>query len=155
MTLLRRSGEQPVATAVTTVLLGSVDGSFPDGAVRRAAELAGPDGRVYVVSTARVYGTSFGLPHPGLYPNKSEREEHRRAVAAAVRAIDRAGSHAEGEVLATRHAARMLGRRARQRGCSHIVVSAGPRPRMPLFSWAGEPYRLARRARVPVEVVTA
>lgn len=149
-----RTDERPVTTA-TTVLLGSVDATFPDDAVRRAVELAGPDGRVYVVSTARVYGTSFGLPHPGLYPNKSEREQHRRAVADAVRAVERAGPHAEGEVLATRHAARMLGRRARQRGCSQVVVSAGPRPRVALFSWAGEPYRLARRVRVPVEVVTA
>lgn len=143
-----------MTTIATTVLLGSVDASFADDAVRRAVELAGPQGRVYVVSTARVYGTSFGLPHPGLYPSKSEREQHRRAVADTVRAIERAGRQAEGEVLATRHAARMLGRRARQRDCSHIVVSAGPPPRMTLFSWAGEPYRLARRARVPVEVVT-
>lgn len=135
------------------VLLASIDGRFPARAVREAVRLAGKDGAVYVISTARILGSAFGLPHPGLYPSRRERETHRQTVADVVRRIERLGPRARGEVLAARHAAKMLARRARQHGCAHIVVSAGPRPRLTWLSWAGEPYRVQRRAQVPVHVI--
>ncbi|MGH3096597.1 MAG: hypothetical protein ACRDMV_11450 [Streptosporangiales bacterium] len=141
------------AAPAARVLLASVDGWFSRQALREAMRLAGPRGGVYVVSTARVYGSGFGLPHPGLYPNRSEREAHRKAVADAVRAVERTGRAARGEVLATRHAAKMVARSARKQGCTRIVVGAAPRPRFTMLSWAGEPYRLERRAKVPVHLV--
>lgn len=141
------------ATPATRVLLASVDGRFSQQALREAMRLAGPRGGVYVVSTARVYGTGLGLPHPGLYPNRSERAAHRQAVADAVRAVERTGRAARGEVLATRHAARMLARSARKQDCTQIVVDAAPRSLLGMLGWPGEPYRLQRRAKVPVHLV--
>lgn len=138
---------------MTRILLATVDQTFPDSAIDEAVRRAGDKGEIYVVSAARIYGTAFGLPHPGLYPSKREREAHKKAVAAVVRACERAGREAAGEVMATRHAARMLARRAREHGCAEIVASAAPWSRMVMLGWAGEPYRLARRSRIPVHLV--
>lgn len=148
-----RNGHVHEATPSTRVLLASIDGRFTRQALREALRLAGPRGGVYVVSTARVYGSGLGLPHPGLYPNRSERAAHRQAVADAVRSVERTGRAARGEVLATRHAAKMIARTARKYDCTQIVVGAGPRPKLGMLAWTGEPYRLERRAKVPVHLV--
>lgn len=134
------------------VLLACVDQSFPAEAVQEATHRAAGGG-VYVLSAARIYGSPFGLPHPSLFPSKREREAHKATVANAVRACEQHGVQARGEVMATRHAARMIARRARQHGCAEIVVSADPRPRFARLSWAGEPYILCRRSQVPVKIV--
>lgn len=137
------------------VLLASVDGSFSRKAIAEAVSRSGPDGRVYVVSVARIHGTAFGFPHPALYPNKQERAEHRAAVAKAIRALEKSGITARGEVVATRHAARTLAGKARRRECEQIVVSARPRSRLGVLSWSNEPHRLAGKVRgIPVVVAT-
>ena len=64
----RRLDQQPVEPR--TVLLAT-DGREPlsPEAIERAAALASPDG-VAVLAIAKIYGTQFGLPHPGLMPTK-------------------------------------------------------------------------------------
>lgn len=137
------------------VMLASVDASFSRDAIAEAVRRSGPEGRVYVVSVARIHGSAFGFPHPGLYPNKREREEHRTVVAKAIRALEKSGITARGEVVATRHAARTLAARAQKRGCEQIVVSAQPRSRLGALSWSNEPHRLASKVRgIPVTVAT-
>src|SRR4029079_5894925 len=67
----RRWDEQPQAPC--DVLLAS-DGrhDFSSRAVARAAALAGDGGHVAVVTIAKIYGSSYGLPNPGLLPTKRE-----------------------------------------------------------------------------------
>ena len=42
---------------------------------------------VAVVTIAKIYGSSFGLPHPGLLPTKDEMAERQRWVEAAIRKL--------------------------------------------------------------------
>lgn len=143
---------------VDRVLLASEGRAIPQGAVDVAARFARQGGgAVHVFSITRVWGTSLGLPNPGLLPNKGEWDAQRAIVAAAVEALKRDGIEATGHVLATRKATKRIVGEAERLSCGAIVMAADP-PRNRLLAdlmWSQEPYRVRRRASVPVFLVTA
>jgi hypothetical protein len=116
----RRFDVQP--TNPCEVMLAS-DGrqDFSQRAVARAAALA-ESGSVAVVTIAKIYGSSFGLPHPGLLPTKEELAERRGWVNGAMHELDAAGASADGQVAATRRTAKKLAAVARARGARVIVI---------------------------------
>ncbi len=110
---------------------------------------------VDVFSIARVHGTAFGFPSPGLLPTRREWQEQRDLVAAAVKALHKRGFDAEGEVVGTRKAAARICAQASALGADVIVMAADP-PRNRVaadFMWTQEPYRVRRRSTVPVYLV--
>ncbi len=143
--------------AGSRILLASEGREIPKRAIDAAAKLARDEGRsVHVFSIARVWGTSLGLPNPGLLPTKQEWDEQRALVDRAVRALERAGVEAHGHVLATRKATKRIVGEAERLECQAIVMAADP-PRNRLFGdllWSQEAYRVRRRARMPVHLVT-
>ena len=147
---------EPEALNPRAVLLASEERAITAEAVDVAARLAAPSGApVYVFTIARVHGTSFGLPNPGLLPNKQEWDAQRAIAAKAVKALRKRGIRAEGRVLGTRAAAKRIVAEAERLGCDAIVMGADP-PRSPWisdFMWSQEPQRVRRRARVPVYLV--
>jgi nucleotide-binding universal stress UspA family protein len=142
---------------VERLLLASEGRPFTDAAIALAVELAGPaHAPVHVLSIARVHGTAFGLPNPGLLPTRSEWAEQRELVAKAVKALKRRGLHADGKVLGSRKAAAQISDHAVKLGCDAIVMAADP-PRGRIvgdFLWSQEPYRVQRRSRLPVLLAT-
>jgi len=113
---LRPSTDPPDPATVQPerVLLASEGREIPPRAVELAARLAKQGGGVvHVFSIARVWGTSLGLPNPGLMPSKREWDVQRDLVAAAVKALKLQGIKAEGHVLATRKATKRSGSAAR------------------------------------------
>ncbi len=148
----------PAGVTVRRVLLASEGRPIPPSAVDYAARLAAPSkAPVHVFSVARVWGTSLGFPNPGLLPTKREWDEQRKLVAAAVKALKRRGVTAEGRVLGTRKATKRIVGEAERLGCDAIVMAADP-PRHRLVAdllWSQEPYRVRRRAGVPVYLVPA
>jgi len=127
--------------------------SYP--VIVRALELARPEkADVFVMTIARVWGTSLGFPNPGLQPTKHEWDEQRRFVREAVSKFEKAGHHASGLVLATRRPNKRIRKEAELRGMDAIVMGADHhRGLLGDFVWAHEPYRVARRARIPVYLV--
>ena len=99
-----------------------VDGPDPDepGGARGPARLRGPRdphrrdrprradrqalGRrpCTCFTIARVWGTSFGFPNPGLNPTKREWDQQRHNVEKAIGRLERKGVEADGRVVATR-----------------------------------------------------
>jgi nucleotide-binding universal stress UspA family protein len=139
------------------VLLATEGRAIPVAAVERAAELARENGGgVHVFCIARVWGTSMGFPNPGLLPTRGEWETQRAVVGAAVKALEKQGVEATGQVLATRKATKRIVTEAERLGCSAIVMAADqPRNRFVAdLMWSQEPYRVRRRAKVPVHLVT-
>ena len=110
---------------------------------------------VDVFSIARVHGTAFGFPSPGLLPTRREWQEQRDLVAAAVDALRKRGFEAEGEVVGTRKPAARICAQASAVGADVIVMAAEP-PRNRVvadFLWSQEPYRVRRHSTVPVYLV--
>ncbi len=125
-------------------------------AVARATALS-PSGPVAVVTIAKIYGSSFGLPHPGLLPTKAELAERQGWVEAAIRTLHAAGTAADGQVAATRRTAKKLAAVARARGARTVVidettVSNGLR-RMIEGDVGAELRRKLRKDGIEVEVV--
>ena len=134
------------------VLLASEGRVIPASAIRFAAELRAP---VRVFSIARIYGVAFGLPNPWLRPSRTEWQEQRDIVARAVKALKREGIDADGHVVGTRKATRAILRESHSLGCDAIVMGADP-PKNRILAdlmWSQEPYRVRRRARIPVYVI--
>src|SRR6266516_4544436 len=134
----------PPAPPPQRILLASEGRAIPASAVARAAALAKPANAsakapVHVFSVARVWGTSLGLPNPGLLPTKREWDQQRQQVADAVKALKRHGIQATGHVLGTRRATKR-------------IVSEAERLHSDLL-WSQEPYRVKRKATVPVHLV--
>jgi hypothetical protein len=115
-----RFDRQP--TDPSDVLLAS-DGrrEFSKRAVAQAAALAG-SGRVSVVTIAKIYGSQFGIPHPGLLPNKQELDARQGWVERAIKDLRVRGVEADGQVAATRKARKKLAQIARVRGVRAIVI---------------------------------
>lgn len=144
----------PAAVDVRRVLLASEGRAIPTRAVDYAARFGAP---VHVFSIARVWGTSLGLPNPGLLPTRREWDEQRKLVTTAVKALRKRGIEADGHVLGTRKATKRIVGEAERLGCDAIVMAADP-PRGRLvadFLWSQEPYRVRRRAKIPVYLVLA
>ena len=118
---------QPAAVLIATAGL-----SIPPAVIRRAVELCG--GRpVAVVSIARIYGSSLGLPNPGLLPTRKELDEQRALVTKAIDRLERSGVQAWGQVAATRRYGKTIARAARARGVGHVLVVTPEVPRWRLL----------------------
>jgi hypothetical protein len=99
---------------------------FSSRAVARAAALAGSGGHVAVVTIAKIYGSSYGLPNPGLLPTKRELAERREWVSGAIRTLEREGAVADGQIASTRRATKKLAAIARLRGPRVVVIDETP-----------------------------
>ena len=102
-------------------MLASSGGPFSKTAIRRARELAGPD-PIAVVSTLKIFGSSWGLPSPGLMPTAKERQEQLAIVRTAIEALERRGCVADGQIAATRTAGKTIARIAVARGARIVVM---------------------------------
>lgn len=152
-------------TAPTTVparyrriLLASEGRPIPPEAVAKAVQLAKPAGAsVHVFTVARVHGTAFGMPSPGLLPTKKEWAEQREIVAKTIRRLERKGIEADGHVLGTRNAYKKIIEEAATEGCEAIVMAADTdRNRVTgNMMWSQEPQRVRRKAKLPVYLVPA
>jgi Universal stress protein family len=119
----RHWDKQPTTPA--EVLLASSGGAFSNAAIRRARELAGGQ-PVAVLSILRVYGSSFGLPSPGLMPTPRERDEQYAIVRRAINALEQRGCTVDGQITATRSAGRTIARVARARKVRYVVMDDRP-----------------------------
>jgi hypothetical protein len=147
----RRLDQQPVEPR--TVLLAT-DGREPlsPEAIERAAELASPDG-VAVLAIAKIYGTQFGLPHPGLMPTQAEVDLRRQWIADAITALERKGVEADGQLAATRKAIKLIARVAVTRSVQHVVVDQSTQTGVRLMIEGDTGKDVRRRLRGAAEVI--
>jgi nucleotide-binding universal stress UspA family protein len=146
----------PATLKPCRVLLASEGRKLSPEAVAFAADLARGSGtQVRVLSFARIWGTSLGIPAPGLLPNKQEWQAQRDLVADAVRGLKRLDVAADGHVLGARNPTKFILREAQRLGVDAIVMGGdGRRPWLIAnMLWSQEPYRVQRRAKIPVYVV--
>jgi nucleotide-binding universal stress UspA family protein len=155
--LRRPSAPEQGAAQPGCILLATEGREISAAAIELAARLAREHGcRVQVLAVVRVWGSSYGFPNPGLLPNKKEWDEQRAVSAAAVKALRARGIDATAQVLATRKATKRILGAVSRFGCAAIVMAAdAPRNRIVAdMMWSQEPYRVKRRAKVPVHLVT-
>jgi nucleotide-binding universal stress UspA family protein len=146
---------QQRARRIQHVLLASERRPFSRDALLAAETLAEKHGaRVTVLMIMRIWGTGLGVPHSGLLPNRSEREEAARQVGDAVEYLERHGLQASGHAIGTRKPSKVIVREALARHCDVIVMGADATGGFVSdFRWVNEPYRVAKLAPLPVYLV--
>jgi nucleotide-binding universal stress UspA family protein len=156
------SASAPVAAEPATgpferILLASEGREIPRQAIDRAIELAVRGASVHVFTVARVHGTAFGFPSPGLLPTKREWAQQRDIVGKAIKRLERKGLKADGHVLGTRDGAKKIVQEAIKENCEAIVMAADPDRNRVVgnLMWTQEPQRVRRRAKIPVFLVEA
>lgn len=125
----RRPARIGVPAGPSTVLLASTGVPFTDAEIRQTESLAGRS-PITVLSVARLHGSAFGLPNPGLMPTRRDREQQRDIVAAAVHALERGGRRVDGQVVITRNPAKTIARAARRLQVEHVVLAAPAQSRL-------------------------
>ena len=127
MSLTSRASSSAARSSLRSAagVLASPGQPFSEAAIDLAASLAG-GGAVRVVTVARIHGFAFGLQHPGLMPNKKEKDAASQIVSDAIRALHKRGLAADGEVAITRGPGAAFARTARSaRTVTHVVIDAG------------------------------
>lgn len=154
------SASAPVAVDAETgpferILLASEGREIPRAVIDRVIQLARPGANVHVFTIARIHGTAFGFPSPGLLPTKREWAQQREIVSQTIRRLERKGLKADGHVLGTRNGAKKIVEEAAAENCQAIVMAADPdRNRVAgNLMWTQEPQRVRRRAKIPVFLV--
>ena len=150
------AGDSVADNATPTILLASEGRPISLEAVATAARFAAENrASVHVLTVARIWGSAFGLPHPGLMPTTRELQGQRDNVAKAIEDLERLRIDATGEVLRSRNAAKAIVAKLRQRNYLGIVMTADPEPHWLIrgLLWSHEPYRVRRLAGLPVHLV--
>ncbi len=137
------------------ILLATSGGApFDHGVIERVIELATPArAAITVLSVARVYGTSFGFPNPGLQPNRVEMEQNRSTVNDAAKILRRKGFDVKVAMSKSRNAPKMIARWGMAKRFHAIVV---PDPERPAWRRAIEgdlKREIERRSGIPVHAV--
>ncbi len=146
----------PQTAAPATIMLASEGKPISPEAIEFAARLSrNAKAPVQVFLIARIWGSSFGMPHPGLMPTKREWQAQRDRIAETVRQLKRRGVEATGSVVSTRNASGRILAEIKRRAPDAVVMPAPP-PRHWLLAglfWDQEPYRVRRLAGRPVYLV--
>ncbi|WP_334146274.1 universal stress protein [Hyphomicrobium sp.] len=146
-------GQRDRAASMHHIMVASEGRSFSDETLKMAAALLPAEGgRILVLTVARLWGTSWGLPHRGLRPTPREMDEQRSNLDSAIARLEKMGIETRGHIVTTRQPARSIRKIVDESGCDAVVMGADPR-RSALVSslmWSQEPYRVQRALRVPV-----
>jgi hypothetical protein len=120
----RKFDKQPTQSAA--VLIAAPFGDpIPPSAVKNALALS--EGKpVAVVTVARIYGSSMGLPNPGLLPTRKEMDAQKSQVERTIRLVEKAGVEVWGQVAASRKPVKTVAEVATARGVRHVIVVRTP-----------------------------
>lgn len=153
--MFRRAKATPTGP-VRNILIASEGRPISDEVIDLAIDMHNVDGgHIMVLTVARLWGTSFGLPNPGLRPSKAEMEVQKQNVFSAIDRLEKAGIKADGHIVTTRHPSKSIQKQAEQQGFDAIIMGADMR--RPWFfratMWSQEPYRVLGRVQIPVHLV--
>ena len=156
----RRVGSQGAAPAAPRprkarkILVASTGAPIERAVLEAAVELAGEEPtRMYVMSVARIWGVKYGLPNPGLYPNRLEWEQQRKVVDDAAAWLRKRGFEVKVRAVAARNAPRALGSWATMLGCNAVVIGQPPLARWERVVKGEDARDLARRTKATVHAV--
>jgi hypothetical protein len=142
---LRRRPYDEQPTDPAHVLLATTTQTFPGDAYEVARSLVdGQPAGVAVLSIARIHGSSYGFPNPGLMPTRREIQTCRDAIAEALEVFHRDHLSARGQIAITRHELKQIATVARAHDVAHIVLVIPAKPRWRRLV-EGDPLRTLHR----------
>lgn len=136
------------------VLLVAVVNAPEPELVEKTLELASPKhAKITVLGVAKIYGTSLGLPHPGLQPNRIEWQVLRDGVEEAANELRAHGFEVRVGLTRARNIPKMVAKWVQARNFHAVVVSAPGKPRWRAIVEGDLAREITRRCGVPVHAV--
>ena len=136
------------------VLLVSPATPFTPETIRKTIELATPEhAKITVLGIAKIYGTSLGLPHPGLQPTKTEWDLERQIVHEAADELEGRGFEVRVAFSRARNIPKMIARWGVAKNFHAIVVPEADRPGWRRAVEGRIDNEIHRRCDIPVHVV--
>jgi K+-sensing histidine kinase KdpD len=136
------------------ILLASTGAPFPKAAIDKAVELATPEhAKITVLSIAKVFGTSLGLPHPGLQPTAAEWNAQLDIVENTAAELRGLGFEVRSQAARSRNAPKMIAKWANARHFHAIVIADAFRPTWRVLIEGDLKKEINRRCDVPVHAV--
>jgi nucleotide-binding universal stress UspA family protein len=154
--VFRRAPQAGGPGPVRHLLIASEGRRIGDAVIDRAVDmLRVHGGRATVLTVARLWGTSFGLPNPGLRPSKREMDVQKEIMISALDRLHAAGLEAEGHIVTTRNPLKSIRNQVVNCQCDAIVMGADPRRSwfVRAMMWSQEPYRVQASMPVPVHLI--
>jgi K+-sensing histidine kinase KdpD len=149
-----RAAPRPLPDPPKRLLLASTGAPFTTRVIARAIELATPEhAKITVISVAHVFGTSLGIPHPGLRPTPAEWKVQRDLVEEAAEVLRKKGFEVRVQVARSRNAPKMIARWARAKHMHAVVVADPERPKWRRFIEGDVVREIYRRCHIPVHAV--
>jgi nucleotide-binding universal stress UspA family protein len=122
--------------------------------IQKAVELATPlDAKITVLGIAKIYGTSLGLPHPGLQPTNTEWELERQIAHEAAEELEGRGFEVRVALSRARNIPKMIARWGVAKNFHAIVVPEAERPGWRRAIEGDVAREIGRRTDIPVHVV--
>ena len=122
--------------------------------IARAIDVATPEhAKITVLSIARVHGTSFGFPNPGLQPNHLEIAEQHRIIEDAAAILRGKGFEVRVAMSKSRNAPKMIARWGNAKNFHAIVVCDPARAAWRRKLEGDVAREIGRRCPVPVYTV--
>lgn len=116
--------------------------------------LATPEhAKITVLGIAKVFGTSLGLPHPGLKPTPIEWEAQRKVTQDAADELGARGFDVLVAMARARNAPKLIARWVRARNFHAVVIPDPERPAWRRRIEGELTHEIGRRAHVPVHAV--
>lgn len=150
-----RSTPRSIPDPPKRILLVSIAGApFPAEVIRRAVAIATPEhAKITVLGIARVFGTSLGIPHPGLKPTMGEWEDQRTVVNDAADLLRRRGFEVRVAAAKSRNAPKMIARWGTARNFHAIVLADPERSKWRRRIEGDLTHEIERRCGIPVHAV--
>ncbi len=136
------------------ILLVSNATPIDAGVLRTVVELGSPErAKITVLGIARVYGTAFGLPNPGLRPTSGEWDAQRAYVEDAAKALRKEGFDVRTALARARNAPKVINRWVVARNFHAVVIPDPDRPRWRRTIEGDLKHEIERRCGIPVHAV--
>jgi hypothetical protein len=134
--------------------LVSPNALLPREAIAKTIELATPErAKITVLGIAKIYGTSLGLPHPGLQPTRTEWELQSQVVQEAADELKQRGFDVLVALSRARNTAKMIAKWGRAKNFHAIVVPEPERPAWRRMIEGDLKNEIGRRSDIPVHTV--
>lgn len=136
------------------ILLVSPSLPLPREAIEKVVALATPEhAKITVLGIAKIYGTSLGLPHPGLQPTHTEWELQRQIVHEAADELRRRGFDVRVGLSRSRNIPKMIAKWTVAKHFHAIVVPDPARPKWRRAIEGDIVNEIGRRCAVPVHTI--
>ena len=141
----RQRGDAQPTDPVGVVLLSAGHAFRPEAIECAVREANGAT--IAVVVIARIHGSAYGLPNPGLMPNAREKAAALSHVETAIKDIRKRGGRADGQVAIARSVVKIGAAVAKARDAKVVVLDEPDQPAWRRFVEGSTSASLSRRLR--------